>query len=505
MSERERNVPRQPAFFLEEYLRRLPWRVFRSRLATQSGLYLLGQVFQKAASFLLIPVWTYYLLPADYGIVGTMGAYNNLLHIVLMLGIYGSLVRHYYELETRPEERRSYVFSNFLFLSAVSGVILIGLSIFGSRWWNTISSGSIPFHPFVTITLLTVWAGLISRTLLTLYQAQQRVTAYVVMEGIAFAVSVIFGLIFVAGYRMGAYGQILGAFIAQAAMTIAAIVLLFREWFTTRLAWRHVWNALIFGLPLVPHLLSAWALMFVDRIMLEHFVPLPDVGFYNLGYNLGMGMLVLVTSINQAYQPYYYGLMSSTPEPHSKILKIVSVYFGVLGLVTLFGSLFAGELIALLTPQKYQNAAVFVPPILLSYLLVGLYYFVGSPLFYFKKTKLLPIITGTAAVLNIVLNYFLIPKYGAIAAAWTTLASYGAMLGLYYLVAQKISPLQYPLWRYGILIAILLAVVICIRPTFEISGLELSWKLAVCGVFACLAYVLLLKPYLSGSRRGAEI
>ena len=383
------------------------------------------------------------------------------------------------------EEQKRHIFSNFLFLFAFSGVVLIGLSIFGDRWWSSISAGSIPFRPFVTLTLVAVWAGLISRTLLSIYQAQQRVMAYVTMEGVGFAVAVIFGLIFVAGHRMGAYGQILGAFISQVAMMIVAVVLLFRGWFTPRLAWRHVWNALAFGLPLVPHLLPAWALTFVDRIMLEHFVNLNDVGFYNLGYNLGMGMLVLVTSINQAYQPYYYELMSSTPEPESKILRIVSFYLAAVGLITLAGSLFAGEFIRLLTPEKYQNAAVFVPPILLSYLLVGLYYFVGSPLFYFKKTKLLPIITGAAAVLNILLNYFLIPKYGAIAAAWTTLVSYGVMLAIYYVVAQNISPLKYPLKRYGILRGMFFSrPVILFFPSLRYFGREIALKLAACGIFA---------------------
>src|SRR5438128_2036698 len=108
-------------------------RIFRSKLLRQSGLYFVAQVFQKAASFLLIPIWTYYLVPADYGVVGTMSAYNNLLHIVLMLGIYGAVVRHYYEFKQDAQEQRSYVFSNFLFLFAFSGIVLIGLSIFGIR------------------------------------------------------------------------------------------------------------------------------------------------------------------------------------------------------------------------------------------------------------------------------------------------------------------------------------------------------------------------------------
>jgi len=472
-------------------------RIFRSKLLTQSGLYFVGQLFQKGTSFLLIPVWTYYLTPADYGIVGAMSAYSNLVHILLMLGIYGAVVRHFYDFKTGSEEQKSYVFSNSLFLTASSGVVLIGLSIFGDRWWSVISSGNIPFRPFATLTLMTVWGALISRMLLTLYQTQQRAAAYITIEGVGFVASVILGLIFVAGYTMGAYGQILGGFISQTIITAITVILLIRDWFTPKLAWHHVWNALVFGLPLVPHLLSGWALTFVDRVMLEHFVPLRDVGFYNLGYNLGMGMLVLVTSINQAYQPYYYGLMSSAPEPASKILRVTSLYVAVLGLVTLAGSLFAGELIGLLTPEKYRNAAVFVPPILLSYLLVGFYYFVGSPLFYFKKTTLLPVITGSAAILNILLNYFLIPKYGAIAAAWTTLASYGVMLVIYYVVAQRINPLNYPLWRYAILLGILFAAVTFVSPTIDISIARLVLKLVGCGFYSALAYILVVKPWLS--------
>src|ERR1700694_3498629 len=98
-------------------------RLLGSNLLKQSGLYLVGQLGQKATSFLLIPLWTYYLMPADYGVVGAMSAYSNLFHIVLMLGIYGAVVRHYYEFKKELADQKSYVFSNFLFLSAFSGIV----------------------------------------------------------------------------------------------------------------------------------------------------------------------------------------------------------------------------------------------------------------------------------------------------------------------------------------------------------------------------------------------
>ena len=475
-------------------MRVLLQRLIRNKLLTQSGFYLAGQLIQKATSFLLVPVWTFYLLPSDYGIVGTMGAYSTLLHIVLMLGIYSAVVRYLFD-KHPPEEQKAYVFSNFIFLCLVSGCVLFVLCLFGEPWWVAASSGSIPFRPIVTVTLASVWAGLISRFLLFIYQTQQRPVAYVTMEGIGFVLSVCFGLTFVAHYKMGAYGQILGAFIAQIVVTAISTVIMFRDWFSRHLRLAPVWDALKFGLPVVPHLLSGWALTFVDRIMLEHYVDLRDVGFYNLGYNLGIGMLVLVTSINQAYQPYYYDAMASPAESESKILKVTSVFLAAVGLITLAGCLFAGELISLLTPAKYQQAAVFVPPILFSYLLVGLYYFVGSPVMYLKKTKLLPLITGTAAVLNIVLNYLLIPRYGAIAAAWTTLIAYGVMLVFYYVVSQKLSPLNYPLTRYIIILGILLAVVIFVSPSPQISPGAIVLKLIGCALFAGVSFGLLARPY----------
>lgn len=472
-------------------------RLLRSRLLTSSGLYFVGQAFQKAASFLLIPVWTYYLTPADYGIIGTLAAYGTLLHVILMMGIYDAAIRHLYEYKDDPATQKSYVFTNFLFLAGFSGLFLAALWLLGGRWWATISSGTIPFHPFVILMLLTVWTGLISRMLLSLYQAQHRATAYVAIEGITFLLSVIIGLILVVGYNKGAYGQILGGFVAQAAITVVTTGLLIREWFTPKLASRHVRNALVFGFPLVPHLLSAWALTFVDRIMLERYVPLADVGFYNLGYNLGMGMLVLITSINQAYQPYYYGLMSAEAQPENKIVRIVSAYVAVVGLVALSGSLFAGEIIQLLTPQKYHHSAIFVPPIVVSYFLVGLYYFVGSPFFYFKKTNLLPLITGIAAILNILLNLVFIPKYGAIAAAWTTLIAYGAMLTIYYVLAQRISRVNYPVASYAIFVGVLLAVILLVKPSPGISALIILVKLGGCAIFALLAYIFLVRDQVS--------
>ena len=288
--------------------------------------------------------------------------------------------------------------------------------------------------------------------------------------------------------------MMLGGCVAQILTALIITGLLLKEWFVPRLAWRHISSSLAFGLPIVPHLLSGWVLGFVGRIMLERMAPLDEVGRYTLAYNLAHDPAHDVTSINQAYQPYYYNLMTSSPNPRQKILRILSFYIAGIGFVALVGSLFAGELVHLLTPPRYHESARYVPPILLGYLMVGLYFFVSSPIFFHKKTHLLPFITGIAAILNIILNYLLIPKYGAIAAAWVTFICYLFMLVVYYVIAQRLDSFPYPLWRTMLTLTFLLA-------AFYVSGsvamfTVTAWitKVAMTGAYLIFAYLLFLKP-----------
>ena len=122
-----------------------PFKLLRSKLLQQSGFYLVGQFLQKAVSFLLLPVWTIYLTPSDYGIMGTLAAYNGVIGILLMFGIYGAVTRHYFDFKEDHETQRRYVSSNFFFLVVVSGAVLTILALFGRPLWERATSNAIQF------------------------------------------------------------------------------------------------------------------------------------------------------------------------------------------------------------------------------------------------------------------------------------------------------------------------------------------------------------------------
>jgi len=118
----------------------------------------------------------------------------------------------------------------------------------------------------------------------------------------------------------------------------------------------------------VPHGIASWILQASDRIILQRFVPLAEVGLYNFGYTIGMGMQFLVMGINQAWSPHYFRLMKAESGADAKIVRAVSVYISLIGGICLAGVLFAGEIVHLLMPPRFYGAVPYIAPVLAGYL-----------------------------------------------------------------------------------------------------------------------------------------
>jgi O-antigen/teichoic acid export membrane protein len=218
---------------------------------------------------------------------------------------------------------------------------------------------------------------------------------------------------------------------------------------------------------------------------------LNEIGLYNFGYTLGLAATVLVTGINQAYAPYYYKLMQTDPDPAPKIVAVVSRYIAIVGGICLGGILFTREIVYLLLPREYFGATAYVGPIIISALFIGYYQFANKPLFHFKKTKIIPLLTGMAALLNIGLNLFFIPAFGAIAAAWTTAVSYGLSVVTFFLVGRRYQKVDFPLIKYGLLTGavILSAVMVNHWPVF--NAMAILIKVLIVVGYTILAVILL--------------
>jgi O-antigen/teichoic acid export membrane protein len=288
-------------------------------------------------------------------------------------------------------------------------------------------------------------------------------------------------------------------------MALVFSTLLLKEWYYPRLRWSDVSMSLAYGLPLIPHSLSAWAMNFVDRLLLESRVPLAELGLYTLGYQLGVAMLVLVSSINMAWSPYYYNLMTRQANAERVVRQVSSLYVAVIGGICLVVALFSREIVQLLAPPTYLSAARYAPLILFSYLLEGYYYFVVMPLFFYKKTSWIPLITFSAALVNIVLNLWWIPRWGALGSAWATFVAFLVALLIAYVLGRRWQQINYPLLKLAIANGLIfIGVLLATYPLPTDRYLtELVRKFALLAGFASFAYLWLVKPNLNLLGRGS--
>lgn len=197
--------------------------------------------------------------------------------------------------------------------------------------------------------------------------------------------------------------------------------------------WRY---ALLFNLPLVPHYLSQVVLNSSDKIMIERMVGSSAAGIYGLAYSISQVMTIFNTALSQTEEPWLYRKISE--KKIEDISPIAYTSFIFIAIVNLLLILFAPEIIGIFAPKEYYEAIWVIPPIAMSVFFSFSYYFFAVFEYYYEKTKPIAIASCVGAVLNIILNYFLIPIYGCFAAGYTTLICFIVYVIFHYIFMHSI-------------------------------------------------------------------
>jgi O-antigen/teichoic acid export membrane protein len=322
-----------------------------------------------------------------------------------------------------------------------------------------------------------------------LLQAQERALAYVAVTiGTALTTTAITVLLVVRGG--GAEGYLQGALIGGALAAVPFVALTIRQ---IRPVFRLsvLAPALAFSLPLVPHALAGWALEMSDRAILTRLLPLRDVGVYSLGYQLGAAMGLLTTAFNAAWVPFLFGtLKQEGDKAHPKLARLVTYFAMVLCFIGLGWSLLVEHAIRLIAAPEFREAHRITPWVVGGYVFGGLYFIPTNLLFWRQQTRVIPLVTLAAGAANIGLNLWLVPRYGAIAAAWSTLTAYAVLLILTWRSAERVHPFPYEYRRIGLIAGLALALFLTGQflpfpsPELEFGGRVLLWLAFPFGLIA---------------------
>lgn len=223
------------------------------------------------------------------------------------------------------------------------------------------------------------------------------------------------------------YGSYIPTYILSGVLFL--VIFLKGKTFFNKIYWKF---SLSLSLPLIVHTLSKYILDMSDRIMIDHFIGKAELGIYGVLYTVSSLSIIFWSAINSSLIPITFEkLENKNFIDLERLLKPIIVLFAV-GCTLL--SLFSPEIVKIIATEEYYSAIYLMPPISAGIFFTSIYTIYGNVLTFYKKTKAIMISTLLSAGVNVFLNYLFIPKYGAIAASYTTLIAY-ILLTIFQMVA----------------------------------------------------------------------
>jgi O-antigen/teichoic acid export membrane protein len=296
----------------------------------------------------------------------------------------------------------------------------------------------------VRAAFVGLWASINYEQMTSLFRVEQRSGAYLIATLINLGLTVGATLVLVAVLEKGPIGVIVGNFTGTLLVYFGLLVYR-REQLGVELDRPLLREMNRFGMPLVPSALFLWVLNFSDRFFLVKLAGPREVGLYSIGVRMASGIILLLAAFRTAWPAFAYSIQDDreAKRAYSYVLTYIVLITSwmALGLGVL-----APWLVRLLTTEQFYSAERVVAPLAFAAAAFGAYIVVVIGIGRARKTRSNWLITGAAAVLNVILNLLLIPPYGMIGAAIATIGAYAVLfLGMAW-KAQQVYPVPYQ-WR----------------------------------------------------------
>lgn len=415
------------------------------KFVKNSAIYGVATMLARGVSFLLLPLYTRALSPADYGISDLLSTLIGLAGIVLTVEIGQGLYRFYPEAQDE-QQKTNYTSTAFWFTAVIYGLFLIVCLSFSSQLARVVLHSPTDSRFIVIASLTLPIYGLYNLSMLVLqcrFQAVQYGITNLVLTVVALLVSILTVLVL----RMGIAGVLIGNAVGYL-FGLALSVYYARQNYRWAFHPRQLKEMLSFSIPLVPSSLGYFATLYINRLALSILLTLTDVGLFSIAYRLVSPIGLIMTALSSSLTPLIYANYRSEETP-AAIARIFRIVFAGCLILTLGLSLFAREALFLLTTPDYFPAAILVPVLTVSAVFSGLYLFTTG-LVIAKKTTIIAVINILSGLLNIGLNWVLIPYLGVFGAGLATCLSVmiNFFISMYY--SQKYYRVPISWWQVGV-------------------------------------------------------
>ena len=459
-----------------------PFRM--SRIGKHTLIYGLGVVLTKAVSFVMLPIYTRFLTPADYGVMELIEMTLDVIAIVAGAQIAIGIFRYYYKAET-DAERDAVVSTSFSVLAA-SYFTLGALTFAAAPWLSRLVFGTAEHSELIRLAALSLAASSLSIAPLTWIRARARSGLFVGAQLARALLQVGLNLLFLVELELGIRGVFLANLIASVLVgaVLAGGLLRSVGFHFTRKATR---DLLRYGIPLIGTQLATFTVTFGDRYFLQAAADTTAVGLYSLAYQFGFLLAAMgYLPFEMIWEPVRFEIARRSDR--DSVYARGFVYLNLM-LITMAVALalFVEDVLRIMATEAFHPAAQFVPLILVAYVLQGWTGLQDVGIHIRERTELITLANWASAAVALVGYAIFVPRYLGFGAAGVTVAAFLVRYLGCYLASQRLWPVRYR-WRPVFTLIALGAAAVAIGLSLPIANpwLAMAGKLGVLAAYAGL-------------------
>lgn len=461
------------------------------KIISHGKIYLAGNILQRCVSFVMLPIYTRCLTPADYGTIELLSMILDVVGIILGLRIGQAIFRFYTAYETKKD--RSEIITTAIYMVLFLNLIGVSLLYLLSDYLTMAVFNDVAQKSNLILFSITLLMQGFIEIPMTYIRAKQRPWLFVSFSVFKLFLSLSLNILYVVWLNLHVSGVIYSAITSSLIMAMILSIFIVRDC-GIRFSIQKAKKLVSFSFPLMLTSLITFFITFGDRFFLKKYIGLDEVGVYSLAYKFGFMLVFLIGSpFSATWDSEKFRIAKK--ENARDMFRDIFIYYSTLVTFVCIGvSLFVKDLLHIMAAPPFWGAAQIVPVVLAAYMVnIWGYY---SNLGIFLKYKTIETTYGNllAAIVITICYYSLIPKYGAMGAAWSTVIAF-VTRGLWtYFRAKRLYNMGLK-WRYTMILALLWPMAYglsMISFNFNLF-FSLTWNLMLLFVVMC---IILFSPLL---------
>lgn len=451
----------------------------------------MNTIIGRFLGFFLVPFYTNKFSPDDYGIITIIYSYIAILNVFFSAGLESGFMKFYSSPEVGTKKQN---FSNPFELILFNSFFLSLLIYLFAGDLTAVFQVSPEYAYLIEFSALILFFDTIVLIPFAYLRINNKAFKFSGIKITNISINVILNIILISFFNFGIEAVFISNLVSSF-ITLLMLIPVIKDNFSFGLNKELLKELLKFSIPYIPAGISANLIQIIDRPVLKYLTDDKTVGIYTANYKLGIFMMLIVSMFEFAWRPFF---LNNAKDPDAKMIfsKVMTLFITIACLIFLIIAFFIEDIVKLNLPfnfnligKAYWEGLNIVPVILFSYILYGIYINLMAGIQIEKKTKYLPLITGTAAAVNVISNIILIPVYSYMGAALATLLSYFVMMAGIYYFAQKYYYIKYEFSKIGMIFVYLFIITGIAFYLNSIQNLNIILKFILIFLFIILIHL----------------